>query len=288
VAAPALVILNRLSASDKALPEWLALLEAPDVAVRHMALEKVSDRDRPEVAAALMRQLDHPDRNLREAARGRLARLERGREALTEALLEADTPDRAWQLARAQAAFVKEYPAKWRDKVYARACRHLEAGDRRADALLFLLREADPADLHERLQETALALRKKKAYDKALLYLRLLARDPALGFEPRLELAACGLKVSPRDLAPEARANDPTLHQFSHLCDLDADELLARLEKIKWLEPEELYYLGFHLAEQDALHRRVGAAVLQLVIKRAPRGKTAQAARSKLHSAALD
>ncbi len=121
VAAPALVMLNKLAASDKALPEWLALLEAPDVAVRQMALQKIGDRDRPEVAAALMHQLDHPDRTLREAARTCLARLEHGREALTQTLLQVDNADRAWQLARAQAAFVKDYPKKWRDKIYAQA-----------------------------------------------------------------------------------------------------------------------------------------------------------------------
>jgi hypothetical protein len=288
VAAPALVILNRLTATDRSLSEWLALLEAPDIAVRRMAMDKIGDRDRPEVAAALMRQMDHPDRGLREAALVRLARLGRGREALTEALLEASSPDRAWQLARAQAAFVKDYPEKWRDKIYAHACRHLEAGDRLADPLLFLLREADPADLHARLEATALTLRKKKAYEKALLYLRLLARDPALGFDTRLELAACGLKVSPRDLSAEARASDAALHQFSHLGQQEDENLVAQLEKTKWLDPEELYYLGFHLAEQDARLRKVATKVLQMVVNRSPRGKTAQAAKSKLHSAALD
>src|SRR5262249_11930976 len=144
-----------------------------------------------------------------------------GREALTAALLEADNPERAWQLARAQAPFTKGYPAAWRDKVYARAGKHLEAGDRLGDPLLFLLREADPADLRDRLEATALALRKKKAYDKALLYLRLLARDPALGFDTRFELACCALKVSAHDLAPEARAAASSLQQFVHLCQQD-------------------------------------------------------------------
>ena len=44
------------------LPDWLSLLHAPDVAGRPLALEKLGDRDTPEVAAALLEQLRHPDR----------------------------------------------------------------------------------------------------------------------------------------------------------------------------------------------------------------------------------
>ncbi len=287
VAAPALVILDRLPVNDRAVPQWLALLEAPDLSVRQVAMEKVGDRDTKEVAAALVRQLAHPDKSLREGALVRLAKLEQGRKLLTAALLEAESADRAWQLARAQAPFAREYPAKWRDEVFGQASKLLEAADRRADPLLFLLRETDAADLRDRLEAAALARRKKKDYAGALLYLRLLARDPALGFETRLELAACGLKTSPHDLAPEARAADPCLQQFSHLAQQEA-ELFPRLEKIKWLEPEDLYYLGFHLAEQDSRQKKLAAKVLQLVAKRSPRSKIAQAARSKLRSAALD
>ena len=288
VAAPALVILNRLPVHDRALSEWLSLLQAPDLSVRQVAMEKVGDRDTKEVAAALMGQLGHPDKNLREGALARLAKLEQGRKALTAALLEAESADRAWQLARAQAPFTRDYPEKWRDEVFGHASKFLEAGDRRADPLLFLLRETDAADLRDRLEAAALARRKKKAYPAALLYLRLLARDPALGFAARLELAACGLKVSSHDLAPEARAADPSLQQFSHLSQQDEAELFAQIEKIKWLEPDELYYLGFHLAEQDSRQKKLAAKVLQLVVKRSPRSKIAQAAKSKLHSAALD
>jgi hypothetical protein len=287
VAAPALVLLNRLPADNKVLAEWLLLLEAPDVSVRQMVVDKIGERDKVEVASALMRQLNHPDRSLRERCLVYLAKLKHGREALTQALLEADSPDRAWQLGRAQAPFAKSYTADLRKEILGRAFAHLEAGDRRSDALLFLLREADAADLRDRLEERALSLRKKKAYDKALLYLRLLTRDPAAGFPVRLEQAACGLKMSGRDLAADARASDPCLQQFSHLAQQGEEELFAELEKIKWLEPEELYYLGFHLAEQDRWQKKLAAKVLQLVLQRSPKSKTAQAAKSKLRSAGL-
>lgn len=288
MAAPALMILKHLPVSDRIVPEWVALLRAPDVAIRHAAMEQVGDRDTPEVADALLVQLYHPDRALREGALARLARLGQGRAALTKALLEEESADRAWTLARAQAPFVKEYPPAWRKEVFGRACPYLEAGDRRADPLLFLLREGDAAELRDRLEERALALRKKKAYAEALHYLRLLTRDPACGFPIRLEQAACGLKVSPHDQSTEARSNDPCLAQFANLSQNYETELAEQVEKMKWLEPEDLWYLGFHFAEQEGRPKAFAGKVLHLLLKRSPRSKLAQAAKSKLRGSGLE
>ena len=287
IAAPALILLQRLPVNERGLPEWLALLQAPDVAVRRLALDKVGDRDDAETAAALVEQLRHPDRGLRDAALSRLARTEQGRKALIAALRAAESADQAWLLARAQTPFAREYPPDWREEVFGKASEYLEAGDRRADALLFLLRETDVTDLRDRLEQQALLRRKKKAYETALLYLRLLGRDPACGFAVRLELAACGLKVSGKDLAAESRAGDPCLQQFTSLSQQDDAELVRQVEPIKWLEPEDLYYLGFHLAEQEGRPKKAAAEILKLVVKRAGRTKLGQAAKSKLRSAGL-
>jgi HEAT repeat protein len=288
LAAPALVLLKDLPVSERTVPEWLTLLQASDVAVRKLALDKIGDRDTAEVAKALLQQIQHPDRSLRDSALARLTQLKQGRKALTTALLEADSPDRAWMLARAQAPFVRTYPAEWREQVFAQVCDYLESNDRRADAFLFLLREADATELRQRLEDRALYWRKKKAYETALLYLRLLLRDPSSGFPIRLELACCGLKVSPHDLAPEARASDPCLQQFATLCQGYEAELSAALEKIKWLSPEDLYYLGFHFAEQAGQQKQFGGKVLRLLVKRSPRTKLAQAAKRKLRGAGLE
>jgi hypothetical protein len=282
------LLLKRLPVDAKSESHWLELLRAPDVAVRRLALEKVGDRDAAEVAEALVQQLSHPDSGLREAALERLSRTKKGREALTNSLLSAVSPDRAWAMARAQAPIAKDYSEDWRNKVFEEAVRYVEGADRRADPLLFLLREGDAADLNERLEERAVALRKKKAFPTALLYLRLLARDPALGFPARLELAECGLKVSPKDLAHEARSTDPCLGQFANLLQQDEEELVKQLGKTKWLDPEDLYYIGFHFAEHEGRAKKFAGEVLRLVVKRAGRSKLAQAAKSKLRGTGLD
>lgn len=288
LAAPALVLLKNLPVGERTATEWLTLLQASDVAVRKLAMAKIGDRDSAEVAEALLQQLHHPDRSLRDEALSRLSQLKHGQKALTAALLTADSPDRAWMLARAQGPFARKYPPEWREQVFAQVCDYLEANDRRSDALLFLLREADAAELRQRLEERAVHWRKKKNYENALLYLRLLIRDPSSGFPIRLELACCGLKASSRELAPEARAADPCLQQFATLCQGYEEELSAQLEKMKWLEPDDLYYLGFHFAEQVGQQKQFGGKMLRLLMKRSPRTKLAQAAKSKLRGAGLE
>jgi hypothetical protein len=287
VAAPALMILKSIPVAERALGDWLALLEAPDAAVRRFALEKLTGKDTAEVAAALLRQLRHPDKGLRDEAQARLAQSVHGREALSLALLDAPSAEEAWTLARAQTAFVHAYPDRLRARLFSQACALLEAEDRRADALLFLLQVADAAALREQLEARALALRKKKTYATALIYLRLLAREPACGENLRFEMAACALKVSEHDFAIEARMADPCLQQFARLVHSHDVDPAGRLKPAKWLAPEDLFYLGFHFTEGNRQEREFGAQALSLVVQRSPRSKLAKDAKSKLRSTGL-
>jgi hypothetical protein len=288
VAAPALMMLKGLSVGDRGVKDWLPLFDAADAAVRRFAIEKLGDRDTPDVAAALLRQLGHRDRALHDEALAALAARKHGREALANALLEAPSPEEAWSLARAQAPFAAGYAPALRERLFTAACTLLEAGDRRAEPLLFLLREADARGLRDRLEERALAGRKKKDYEKALAYLRFLTRDPACGEDLRFEAAACGLKVAGHDLAAEARGAAAPLQQFARLVHSHETDPRERLRQAKWLDPEDLFYLGFHFSEGDRQERAFGADVLRLLIQRSPRSKLAKDARSKLRSLGLD
>ena len=288
VAAPALMVLGRLPGAEKHVAEWVDLLRAPDVAARRLAMEKLGDRDTAHVAEGLMAQLAHPDRGVRDAARGRLAKLEHGRKALAAALAAADHLDEMWQLARSVAPFVGDFTEKVRGELFAKAAKYVEADDHRSDPLLFLLREADAAGLRDRLYDQAVAKRKQKDYETALKYVKLVARDPAVGFPIRLELALCGLKMSSKDVAADARANDPSLRQFEHLLAQDPAEVLKQVEKAKWLDAEDLHYVGFHFAERFGKEKEFGAAVLKQVVKSSPRSKLAAAAKNKLKSVAAE
>lgn len=283
IAAPALVMLNRLAVNPRQLDDWVALFAAPDIAARRLALDKVGAVDAPEVAAALMEQLHHPDRSLRETARGKLALLENGRKALAAAVSTAATADDAWNLARSVAPFAAGFPPKLRDDLFAQAGKYLEANDHRADALLFLLREADAPTYRDRIHEIAVAKRKKKDYESAVRYLKLLARDPAVGLPVRLELAMCGLKLSGKEVAADMRATDVCLRQFEQAIETDAPGTQTAVEKAKWLDAEDLFYLGFHFVERSGVEKAFGTAMLKLVV--AGKTKLAAAAKNKLKSA---
>ncbi len=287
VAAPALALLARMKVSDKQLGEWVGLLHAPDMAARRLGIEKIGDRDTAEVAAGLVEQLKHPDRALQEMAQARLGELSHGRKALVAALLSAESMDDLWRLARIVAPFAKTLAPVIRAEIVAHLSEEIEADSHRGDPLLFLLRESDPAALRDDLFEKAVAKRKKKAYPAAVQYLKWLARDPAIGFPLRLELALCGLKVSSKDMSHDARANDPSLRHFSHVLGQDAEEVRKQVEKAKWLDDEDLFYLGFHFAEQFQQEKAFGAAVLQHLLKTAPKSKLAANAKNKLKTVVL-
>lgn len=284
VAAPALAILEKLPVSDKTASDWLALLHAPDIAARRLAIEKIGDQDKSEVAEAMMLQLHHSDRGVRESANEHLKKLKSGRKLLVAALLETEGHEDAWHLARTVASFKTELTPAARESIFKAACKYLEKGDHRTDAFLFLLREIDAAKLQENLVARAVELRKKKKYAEGMTYLKAVARDPAIGFDVRLEIALTGVKVSTKDMDPHDRENDPCLRSFDTLFAQDADRLEKELEKAKFLDDADLFYIGFHFAEQIGRPRQFGIDVLKMVAKRHPKSEAGKSARNKLKS----
>jgi hypothetical protein len=287
IVAPALMILKNLPVNAKNARHWLRLMDAPDVATRRFAVERLRGIETADVAAALVGQLRHPDRGLRDEVLTALRGFTAGRQALLEQLLQVATVDEAWFLARAVAPSGRDLSAAQQQSVFKQACACHEKDDRRASALWFLLREADAAGTRDRIEEKAESLRRKKNYAAALSYYRLLAQDPACSEATRFELATNGLKQTEHDLAVEARAADPSLQQFARLLQDPSFDLAARLAKAKWLDADDLFYLGFHFAEQTHRARDFGRQVLEMVVARSPKSEVAKQAKRKLKSEAL-
>jgi hypothetical protein len=287
VVAGALMLLKKVPIAAKNSKQWLKLFDAPDVATRRFAVEKLRGIQTADVARAFFEQLRHPDRNLREDAGNTLLTHAVGRTVLLDGLLDAEDADRAWYLARGIQPAAKEYASAQRAKLFAKATKYHDADDRRAAPLLFLLREMDHAWLRDQLVAKAEGLRKKKKYADALGYFRLLAQDPGCSEEVRFELAATGLKESAHSLQPEDRNNDPPLHQFARLLQNASFDLIGHVTKAKWLDAEDLFYVGFHFAEQTHRAQEFGKAVLELVVKRSPKSEVGKQAKRKLKSQAL-
>ena len=77
------------------------------------------------------------------------------------------------------------------------------------------------------------------------------------------------------------------MQHFANLLHHHESELEAFLPKAKWLEPAELFYLGFHFAEKERQERKFGGDVFRLLIKRSPTSKLAKDAKSKLRREGL-
>ena len=79
-------------------------------------------------------------------------------------------------------------------------------------------------------------------------------------------------------------ARDHCLHQFADLIRQDEPAIFAEVEKTKWLEAEELYYLGFHFVDHAGVMGEFGAKVLRHLVKRYPKNKLSANAKNKLKS----
>ncbi len=282
IAAPALMILQRLPVTDKNLGEWMPLFHAPDVAARRLAMEKLGDRDTAPVAAGLMAQFHHADRSVHETARIHLQNSKNGRKAMLTALLNAESPEEAWSLVRVLKEVADEVPPASVKEIIAATTEHVAEHSTLADPFLFFARALSNEQVQASLLKRAVALRKKKKYIEALAFLKVLARDPGIGFAVRLELALCGLKQSPKDLDPHSRNEDHCLRNFDTLMGQNFDMLEKELAKAKFLDPADLFYIGFHFAEQVGRQRQFGIDILQSISK--DKSEAGKAAKNKLKS----
>lgn len=287
IVAAALMILRKVPVNAKNSKHWIKLLESPDVATRRFAVEKLQGIENAEVARGMLSQLRHPDRTLRDEALRTLLAFDAGRTVILEEILEAADIERTWFLARALAPSSRSLSSAQRGKLFAQAAKYHEAEDRHAAPLFFLLREMDHAWTRDQLVAKAQELRKKKKYAAAINYFRLLAQDPACSEETRFELAATGLKESTHDLSADHRNTDPSLNQFARLLQNAGFDLIGHVTKAKWLEPQDLFYLGFHFAEQSHRAKDFGKQVLELVAQRVPKADLGKQAKRKLKSEAL-
>ena len=64
-------------------------------------------------------------------------------------------------------------------------------------------------------------------------------------------------------------------------------DLTGRVTKAKWLDADDLFYLGFHFTEQTHRLKEFGKEVLELVVKRAGKTERGKQAKRKLKSEAL-
>jgi hypothetical protein len=234
-------------------------------------LATTGDKRRAEIAAASLGAArpgaDGAPAEIRDDAVGPLAQW----------ILEIGDADRAWLLRTVLRPSAKKVPQAVRQQMLATATKRLAAGDRNWEALIAVVRDADPAEAATALRELATKLRKSNP-DKALTVLRLLCRSEGAGDDDRYALASAELARGAHDTRPAARAADESLRLLDALIRRGVD-VGASLRKDRSLSLDDLYYVGFHFAEEGLA---VGQELLKTVVERGGRAKVSKMAKSKL------
>jgi hypothetical protein len=108
--------------------------------------------------------------------------------------------------------------------------------------------------------------------------MRLLCRTDKATDDDRYGLATLELARKSKDTRPAARAGDDALKQLSALLARGYD-LATALRRDRSVELDDLFYLGFHFAEEG---HPVGEELLGEVVRKGGRAKIAKMAKNKL------
>lgn len=263
-------------------PLLSSLVQSPHVAVQKFALRKLGEFDSPAVVRTLVQQLGDPDYTRREAAVRSLRKIPAARNALMKEFLTCEDASKAWVIAE----ILPTYEGKWRrdtlDDVWERLQPAIEAQDRIQGAYLHFLKSVDADYVYTRLGERGTQLKKTKKYPEAIRFLSLLKEFPTFQAEDKFLLALAQLKLHSHDLTSVTRRHEPALELLADLYRSSAFPVLESLKKEKALEPEDLFYIGFCLAESSGKERALGGDLLELLAARYPRTKVGQSAKNKL------
>ncbi len=249
----------------------------PDPERARIAIEKLSRQPGDAVTKALVDVVAAADRRRAEMAIKALEPREGAGPMLAQALIDASDADRANLLRQALKPFARALPPAMRKKLVAAALDRLAEGEG-WQAHADVAREADGKALAEGLRELAGKLARGKKESALKSVLSLLARSEHATPEDRYRLASMLLRASHKDTRPAARASDESLALLEGLSSSPFD-VAAALRKDKSLELDDLYYVGFHFAEEQ---HPLGQELLGDVVKKAGRTKIGKMAKNKL------
>jgi hypothetical protein len=254
------------------------LVAHPDIERARFVIEQLGRQKGADAARVLVKVLASADKRRAELAAGALASSEEAVPLLGKALLETTDVDRAWMIRNVLRANAKKIAPAVRKQLLEAAIDRIEEGARGWEAPLEIAREADPEGAVTALRTLAVKLRKKDNRDKALTIYALLCRSDRATDEDRYARAALELAKSGRDTRPAARAGDEALKMINALLGRGFDVAKA-LRTDKSLGLEELYYVGFHFAEDG---HPLGEELLAEVVKKGGRQKIGRMAKNKL------
>lgn len=256
------------------------LMQSPHNDVQKFALRKMADVGTPATVRTLVEQLGDPDYRMRDVAAGSLRKIPEARAALIKELLACDDASKAWSIAE----LLPSFEGKWRqdtlEALWKRLQKAIEAEERIHTAFLHVLKRADAEFAYRRLAEHGAKLVKARKFKEAVVFLLPLKDFPEVKPENKFQLAVAHLKLHSHTVA--SNRQHPAVELLTDLYRGSAYPVFETLKKEKTLAPEDLFALGFSLAERSGQERGLGIDLLEHVAAKFPRNKIGKNARNKL------
>jgi HEAT repeat protein len=256
------------------------LMQSRHTDVQKFALRKMGDVGTPATVRTLVEQLGDPDYRRRDVAASSLRKIPDARAALIKELTACEDPSKAWSIAE----LLPSFEGKWRqdtlDALWNRLREAIDKQGRIQTAFLHVLKQADAEFAYKQLAEQGAKLVKAKKYKEAVGFLSPLKEFPQFKPESKFHLAWAQLKLHAHAVA--SHKNHPAVELFTDLYRNSAYPVFEALKKEKSLAPEDLFALGFGLAERTGQERGLGIDLLEHIAEKFPRNKIGKSAKNKL------
>lgn len=248
--------------------------------LQKFALRKMGDAATPATIRTLVEELGDADYRKRDVAASSLRKIPEARNALIKELTACEDASKAWSIAE----LLPSFEGKWRqdtlDALWKRLQSAITADERIQTALLHVLKHAAPEFVYEKLADQGVKLIKGKKYKEAVGFLAPLKEFPGGKPDSRYHLACAQLKLHSHTVTTNRQ--HPAVELFSELYRSSAYPVFESLRKDKSFTPDELFSLGFGLAERSGQERGLGVDLLEHVAEKFPRNKIGKSAKNKL------
>jgi hypothetical protein len=256
------------------------LMQSPHSDVQKFALRKMGDVGTPATVRTLVDQLGDADYRKRDVAASSLRKIPEARATLIKELTACEDASKAWSIAE----LLPSFEGKWRqdvlDALWKRLQAAIEEEERIQTAFLHVLKQAAAELAYHRLAEQGAKLVKARKFKEAVGFLLPLKDFSEFKPENKFQLALAQLKLHAHTVA--SNRQHPAVELLTELYRGSAYPVFETLKKEKGLAPEDLFALGFNLAERSGQERGLGIDLLGHVAQKFPRNKIGKSAKNKL------